>query len=245
MLHSTELFAPAATTNRFRAGRMAHVRRIVATILQRQETCSIIDVGGLPAYWRAFGTDIVESGRVSITLVNLAYEDGHTASLTAGERKAFAFHTGDGRRLDGFADKSFDLAHSNSVIEHVGRWADMCAMAAEIRRVARQHFVQTPYWGFPIEPHNRTPLFHWLPEQARYRLVMRYDLGFWTRAKSVDEAMRRVQSNALLDRRQFGALFPTSSIYSETAWGLTKSLVAIGQDGEPVDPRSNTRRLTV
>ena len=242
MIHPRELFPPADGANRFRSNRMVRVRALVQGILARQPACRIIDVGGLPSYWETFGPDIVNDKRVSIALVNLTYEE--PASKSNGvERRGFSFHVGDARDLHAFTDKSFDLAHSNSVIEHVGRWIDMVAMASEVRRVARLHFVQTPYWGFPVEPHNRTPLFHWMPEQVRYRLVLKRQLGFWARAASVDEAMRRVQSNMLLDRRQFGALFPTSSIYTELAWGLTKSMVAIGEEGAPVNPLSNTRKL--
>jgi hypothetical protein len=244
MMHLHKMFSPMAPTNRFRVRRMDRVRHIIHEILERQHSCRIIDIGGLPSYWHCFAPDVVSDPRVSITLVNLSYDDADTA-LTASAGATFSLRTGDARLLDEYPDKSFDLAHSNSVIEHVGRWTDMCAMAAEVQRVGCSHFVQTPYWGFPIEPHNRTPCFHWLPEQLRYRLVMRFQLGFWTRADDVDSAMRRVQSSALLDRRQFAALFPKSSIYSEIVYGLTKSLVAIGGNDVEIHPCSNTRRLRI
>lgn len=243
MIHTRDFYPPSTPANRFRAARMTHVSRMVDRILLEKGTCSIIDIGGLPNYWRCFAPGIINDQRVKITIVNRSYEGDPTASLSASERRAITIATGDARRLEGFADKSFDLAHSNSVIEHVGRWDDICAMALETQRVSRRHFVQTPYWGFPVEPHNRTPLFHWLPEQARYRLVMRFNLGFWTKALDVDAAMKRVESIVLLDRRQFGVLFPASSIYSEIAWGMTKSLIAIGGDGIEVNPLTNTRRL--
>ena len=65
-----------------------------------------------------------------------------------------------------FEDESFDLAYSSSVVEHIapGRRA---AFAAEVRRVARGWWVQTPAFSFPVEPHALLPFAHWLPPRAR------------------------------------------------------------------------------
>src|SRR3954452_9122302 len=67
-----------------------------------------------------------------------------------------------------FDDGAFDLAYSSSVVEHVEP-ARRAAYAAEIRRVARGWFVQTPAWSFPIEPHALLPFAHWLPAALRRR----------------------------------------------------------------------------
>jgi hypothetical protein len=126
------------------------------------------------------------------------------------------------------ADNSFDVIHSNSVIEHVGQWSGMMSMASEIRRIAPNYFVQTPYYWFPIEPHARTPFLHWLAESLKFRIVMAHKCGpFWLKALNVDEAMRTIQSSSLLDRRMFSALFPDATIISERVFGMTKSLMAV------------------
>jgi len=65
-----------------------------------------------------------------------------------------------------FADGEFDLVYCSSVIEHVPR-ARRAAFAAELRRVGRGWFVQTPAWSFPIEPHALLPFAHWLPARLR------------------------------------------------------------------------------
>lgn len=65
-----------------------------------------------------------------------------------------------------FADDEFDLAYCSSVIEHVPR-ARRPAFAAEVRRVGKGWFVQTPARSFPIEPHSLLPFAHWLPDRVR------------------------------------------------------------------------------
>ena len=40
----------------------------------------------------------------------------------------------------------------------------MVSFAGEVRRPAPAHFIQTPYFRFPFEPHFGLPTFHWLPE---------------------------------------------------------------------------------
>jgi SAM-dependent methyltransferase len=65
-----------------------------------------------------------------------------------------------------FEDGAFDLAYSSSVIEHVAP-ERRPAFAAELRRVARGFYVQTPAFSFPIEPHALLPFAHWLPPALR------------------------------------------------------------------------------
>jgi SAM-dependent methyltransferase len=65
-----------------------------------------------------------------------------------------------------FTDAEFDLVYCSSVIEHVAR-EHRQAFAAEVRRVGRGWFVQTPAFSFPIEPHSLLPGAHWLPVRLR------------------------------------------------------------------------------
>jgi SAM-dependent methyltransferase len=65
-----------------------------------------------------------------------------------------------------FEDDAFDLAYSNSVVEHVDpvrrvRFAD------ELKRVAKGWYVQTPAIAFPLDPHSLLPFAHWLPIPLR------------------------------------------------------------------------------
>lgn len=234
------LFKPNSAANRFRHARVARFRRMVEAVLAARGSCSILDVGGTVRYWQTYGADLLDDTRIRLVTLNT---DQPSAERDAAHAAGIEARIGDACAMPDIAAHAFDIVHSNSVIEHVGPWPRMVAMAQEVRRVGRQHFVQTPYWGFPQEPHFRAPFLHWLPEQWRYRLLMTFPLDTRGRLPDVDTAMRRVQEITMLDRRQFGALFPTSSIHGEMFLGLTKSLVAIGGEGLPRHADSNRRRL--
>jgi hypothetical protein len=63
-----------------------------------------------------------------------------------------------------FEDKTFDIATSNAVIEHVGSREMQRAFYSELSRVARQVFLTAPNRYFPVEHHTAIPLMHyWRP----------------------------------------------------------------------------------
>jgi len=207
----------ALTVNsHYRLRRFLTFLRVVESIPPLDRPLRILDVGGVEAYWND-KQDLI-SRPVKVTLLN-------TGPLPT-TKPAFASVVGNACSMPEFADGSFDVVHSNSVIEHVGKWPDMVAMANEVRRVAAAYFVQVPYFWFPIEPHARAPFFHWLPESFRLRILMARDCGFYKRSETVDEAMRTIQDATLLDKRMFTALFPDAEIISERYFGFTKSLMA-------------------
>ena len=204
-------------SNRFRAQRMADFLVLADAVLARSDVCRILDIGGEAAYW--LGLEDVWRGRnLQITMVNL------------GERPPvggrFTYLEGDARQLD-FPDRAFDIVHSNSVIEHVGGWADMKRMAAEVRRLAPAYFVQTPNYWFPLEPHLRTPFIHWLPLPWQRRIVMARACGFHPRAADVDQAGTILADASLLDAPAMRALFPDAQLQRERVGPFTKSLIAI------------------
>ena len=99
-------------------------------------------------------------------------------------------------------------------------------MAAEIRRVAKRYFVQTPNRYFPLEPHFLTPGFQYLPLGARAWLVSHFSLGWYPRIADRAQARREVEQIVLLSERQVRTLFPDAEIYRERLLGVTKSFVA-------------------
>lgn len=208
---------PNSLSFRLRKKRFESVKTLIEHVLVKQNHCRILDLGGEQRYWDI--SDIIDDERIQIDLVNL------TQVPTTSPR--FRSISGSACALTEFNDMSYDLVHSNSVIEHVGSWADMEKMALNVRRLAPLYFVQTPYFWFPIEPHFRFPIYHWLPESIRYRLIMRRGLGFMPKADTVSDAVRFVQSASLLDQRQFSSLFPDATIKFERMFGFPKSLMAI------------------
>jgi methyltransferase family protein len=184
----------------------------------------ILDVGGTNTYWEQRGW----AGRddVSITLVNLEAEERRYDNIhpTAGDATNLADH----------ADKTFDVAFSNSVIEHLYTFENQAAMAREMRRVANAYWVQTPNFWFPIEPHFLVPVWHWLPEEARVQILRRRGVGWAGRCEDPEFARRIVREHRLMRRGELARLFPGASLVGERFGGLVKSWTALG--GFPAVP---------
>jgi SAM-dependent methyltransferase len=136
-----------------------------------------------------------------------------------------------------FENASFDVVLCNSVIEHVTLPKDRCLhdvlpepawrtaalarqaeFAAEIRRVGRGYFVQTPHRAFPFDVHVWLPFTGWLSHEAARRLIRVTD-RFWVKKCGVADWH-------LLGRRDMAALFPGGTITVERFFGLPKSLIA-------------------
>jgi hypothetical protein len=204
---------PRSLAARLRGRRMQLLRSLLAGL---PRPLTILDVGGSEGLWSQLPGD--DALGVRIVLLN--------RSLPHVTRPGFEAVTGDARRLDNFRDGEFDLAFSNSVIEHVGDWRDQQAMARELRRVGRGCFVQTPSFWFPIEPHFLVPGFQFLPLALRVALVRRFALGWRARVPDAGAARELVLAHRLLSARQMRALFPDAELIRERVLGLTKSLVA-------------------
>jgi hypothetical protein len=127
-----------------------------------------------------------------------------------------------------YPDDLYDVAHSNSVIEHVGGDKEKSRMAKEVQRIAKKHFIQTPNYWFFMEPHYRAIGFQWLPRAAQVWLLKTRNMGCFKRAGSTEEARAILDSVQLLTYKDMKRYFPGSVIWREKVCGLTKSFVAIG-----------------
>jgi hypothetical protein len=84
---------------------------------------------------------------------------GEGAEFRAAFPKTAYIRIEPNRRLP-FADKSFTIATSNAVLEHVGSAAHQALFVNELMRVARKVFVSVPHRYFPVEHHTGIPLLH-------------------------------------------------------------------------------------
>jgi hypothetical protein len=218
---------PRSLGSRLRARRVQYLAELIDAAYRERGAVRVIDIGGTRSYWNALPAGTLEHQRVSVTVVNLPGESHPEDDDT------FTFVEGNGCDLDWVADRSYDVAHSNSVLEHVGRWDQMQALATEVRRVADRYVVQTPYFWFPVEPHFMAPFFHWMPESTRAQLLLRMPLGHSGRADDLDEAVRRVQSAHLVDAHMFRELFPDATVHFERVAGLPKSLIGVRHASRP------------
>ena len=203
----------------FRGRRFGLIEREIERIYRDRGECRIIDIGGRPEYWKP-ALDTLRRCNGHVTVVNIE-------STQSKPEPLFDFCYGDACDLSHVQDGAFDLAHSDSLVEHLVTWENMSRCAGEIRRVARSYYVQTPYFWFPYEPHFRLPFFHWLPQQTRARLVMRFKLGYFNRAATLHKAMKNIESVSLLDKSQMAALLPDADVGFEYIAGMPKSLIAI------------------
>lgn len=212
---------PNSLVSRFRRARSRRVVELIEKTHAEKGAVRIIDLGGEADYWRMFDREMLARTDAHITLVNPGgVNDVWDADL-------FTVVDADACALPQYSDDSFDLVHSNSVIEHVGDWVRMEAFARECRRLAPRYYVQTPYFWFPIEPHFSAPFFHWRSEQGRARSLMKKPHGFSQKAADVGAAMRDVQHARLLDKTQFRFLYPDAVHHDEKVGPLTKSLIAV------------------
>lgn len=177
----------------------------------------VLDIGGTPDCWRLLAV------APRVTLLN-------TPRASADLAGAEAWVAGDGRALP-FRDQAFDVVFSNSVIEHVGNLASQRRFAAEVARVGRAYWVQTPNRWFPVEQHLLTPLVHWLPQSWQRALMPR--LNLWRLLVRVSPDRRQYYIDhylgeiRLLTAAGLLALFPHARIVRERFLGWTKSLVAV------------------
>ena len=201
--------------NVFRRGRMRVFLDLLGPPTDRP--IRVLDIGGTVSYWRAT-EDMWKPWPLHFTIVNLGVEPG--------EDGPYSLRPGNACAMPEYDDNTFDIVHSNSVIEHVGHWPEMAAMAGEVRRLAPKYYLQTPNFWFPVEPHYRAVGFQWLPESMRAWLLTNHRFGFRGPTRDYDEAMRSIQTVNLVSSRQMRALFPDAELKLERVLGLAKSLIA-------------------
>ena len=206
---ATDVHQAGSFATHLRRKRFALFRALLAGV---PRPLHILDVGGTQGFWETMG--LADAPGLEFWVINLSdYE-------FQSDRPHFHHMIGDARYMPQFADHEFDIVFSNSVIEHVGNFAEQRRMAEEIRRVGRRYFVQTPNRYFPIEPHYLYPFFQFYPPALKIGLARHLRLGWGGVAEAT--------TIRLLSKRELLTLFPGSRLYAERWAGLNKSFVVYG-----------------
>lgn len=177
----------------------------------------VLDIGGTRQTWQnESAVQFPVTPQFPVTLLNIL-DYGMT------ENPRFTAVQGDAAKLP-FADSTFELAFSNSVIEHVGDWQKQLAFASEARRVATKLWIQTPARSFPIEAHLLAPYIQYLPKKLQHRLARWFTPRGWMQPDAVHQIVDEVR---LLTYKEMTQLFPDCIILRERFLGLSKSYIAI------------------
>lgn len=198
-----------------RRKRIAFFRELTAPL---PKPVRILDVGGTALFWEKMG--LAGDPDYLVTILNLYESESIHPNIT--------IVVGDAIDMREYEDGSFDVAFSNSVIEHVGGPDEQRRMAEEVIRIARRYFVQTPSRSFPFEPHFLFPFFQFFPLALKVFLIRHFSIGWIPKIPDKVEATRAAKSVRLLNRSEIEDLFPGGEIYEEKLFGLTSSFIVRG-----------------
>ena len=223
MRHLADDEDPGSFSNKLRARRFQHFETLAAAL---PRPLQILDIGGTNVFWEQRGW----AGRqdVQITIVNLAKEDQVYPNIHPV--------AGDATDLREFADKSVDVVFSNSVIEHLFTLENQKKMAAQVQRVGRAFWVQTPNFWFPMEPHFHILGWQWMPVWTRAAIIRRRTCGWRGRCPDPVKARRLVSEVRLMTRRELMSAFPGATFLPEQFCGFVKSWIVFG--GFPIQSRA-------
>ena len=190
---------------------------------------SLVDLGGTLSFWEMNLKHLDCRDRLArIDIYNLGVKSEHRHAVGNVE---ILERPGNVTQLADVADQQYDVAFSNSVIEHVGNLYQQNRFALEIQRVASCFVLQTPNRYFPLEPHFYVPFFPFIPLGIRTALHRRFRLGWF--APEADELKARIECDEirLLTRKELKLLFPKARIHAERLAGLVKSFIVSGETG--------------
>ena len=166
----------------------------------------IVDLGGTEYVWQTIEHDFF------VTLVNLPGDGAQVSDPTR-----FCRVEADACALDDvFASGEFDVAFSNSTIEHVGDEERQAAFAYQVHRVAQAYWVQTPSGRCPIEAHTGVPYYWRLPAWMRARMHHNWQ-------RKLPGWYRMISGTRVLSLARMQALFPDGQVYRERRYGFEKS----------------------
>ena len=206
---------PDSLGAKFRKERLKKFEHLFFRNFDPKKPISILDVGGTAYFWKH--SQIPNLPLANIVLLNLHLEKSTHPNIES--------RIGDATQMPEFADQSFDLVFSNSVIEHLYTFENQQKMADEILRVGKRHFIQTPNKYFPVEAHYALPFAQYFPDSLLHFLLTKTKISRLKKWTSED-ANQYIQEIRLLNEKEMNILFPKSKMLKEKVLGMTKSLTA-------------------
>ena len=116
-------------------------------------------------------------------ILDIGAGDGSISSYFSKNNDVFCVDVMDQRKNKGakfkevksaklpFKNNEFDIVISNHVIEHID---EQETHLNEIKRVLKSNgicYISTPNWNFPIEPHYKLPLIHYLSKKLFIKIL--------------------------------------------------------------------------
>ncbi|HUQ35684.1 MAG TPA: hypothetical protein VM144_04840 [Aestuariivirga sp.] len=185
-------------------------------IMQPERGAKILDVGGLPSLNGVPGFWDQCKGDYDITLINLP---GAFASFSSRELAPYRLIEAD--VCEYVSNEVYDIAFSNSVVEHVGSRNRQESFAQFVRSAGRRYWVQTPSPLFPLEAHCNLP-FWWMRSHS-YRLSK---IKTW-KFSGNPELAAQMSGTRPITRTLLHTLFPGCAILTERVLGFSKSYIAL------------------
>lgn len=176
---------------------------------------SLLDIGGKINFWENRG--LAGNNDYKITVLNIETEKSNYSNISC--------QVGDATNLNQFNNKSFDVVHSNSVIEHLYTFENQKKMASEIIRIGKKYIIQTPNKYFFIEPHYLLPYFQFLNYSMKFFILTQTKMS---RLKKWEKKFARQYINEirLMTLEEIKKLFPDCKIYHEKFLWMNKSFTA-------------------
>jgi len=175
----------------------------------------ILDIGGTNYFWDLWLKKIPIP--IDLTILNISQE------VTKGYKSIIL----DANELYKLENLDYDVVFSNSLIEHLTTYENQIKFAETVQRISKKHFIQTPAFIFPLEPHFLFPFFHWFSKKIRVFLVQHFNLGWYKKQVNLLEPEKLVDEIRILKKKELKDMFPNSEIITEKIFFITKSYIVV------------------
>ena len=195
---------------------------------------TVVDMGGTPKFWNLHQGFIPEGMIQEVDVVNLPVPNKYTPEgrIEMAGKVQLNIYSGNALDRSTFRQPQYDIAHSISVIEHVGEHDAQALMAQNAVQSGKHYWIQTPAKSFPLEPHFMLPFFAYWPLWMRALAIRNFQLGSQHQDKTWSNAKEHCRSIRLLSRPEVRNLFAGGVVVTERLLGIKKGYIATNM---PID----------